>query len=99
MIKVITWSPMPNVPHGELGCVETRRGRLRIAAVINEACNPRRPAGVVNNHRKPFTLELYVPLPVGTDKVQKYASAAEAKSKAVAVLALFVQEVSCSSKP
>ena len=94
MTKPIEWGSMPRTPHGQLGCVTTRWGTLRIAAVINERINPGRPSGVLYRHSKPFTLEVYIPLPVGTDKVQKYATEEEAKAKAVAVLARFLQEVS-----
>ena len=93
MTKPIEWGSMPHTPHGQLGCVTTRWGTLRIAAVINESINPGRPSGVAYRHPKPFTLELYLPIPVGTDKVQKYATEDEAKAKAVAVLARFLQEV------
>ena len=93
MAKEIAWGSMPRTPHGELGCITTRWGTLRIAAVINEALNPNRPVGAVSRHPKPFTLELYIPLPVGTDKVQKYATADEAKAKAATALARFIHEV------
>ena len=93
-MRVIEWGSMPRTPHGQLGCITTRWGTMRIAAVINEALNPGRPAGAVSRHPKPFTLEVYIPLPVGTDKVQKYATEEEAKEKASKLLERFVAEVS-----
>lgn len=93
-MRVIEWGNMPRTPRGQLGCITTRWGTMRIAAVINEALNPGRPAGAVSRHPKPFTLEVYIPLPVGTDKVQKYATEEEAKDKASKLLERFVAEVS-----
>lgn len=93
MTKPIEWGNMPRTPHGQLGCITARWGTLRIAAVINESINPGRPAGAVFRYPKPFTLELYIPLPVGTDRVQKFATEEEAKAKAHATLDRFINEV------
>lgn len=67
------WGPMPRAPHGELAQIRTRQGVRRMAGIINETLSPRRRAGMPPL-AKPFTLEVYFPLPVGQDKVRKYAT-------------------------
>jgi hypothetical protein len=88
IVRPIEWSPMPRVPHGVIGTVRCRHGIRRVAGIVSENENPRKPRGSPLL-AKAFTLELYVPLLGGQDRILKFETreAAE-RAAAQAVLRL-----------
>jgi len=89
--KTIEWSIMPRVPHGEVGMVQGRYGLRKVAGVINEGANPRRPRNSPPL-AKPFTLELYMPLIMGKDRVLKFTTEEAAKAEAARSLLRLVAD-------
>lgn len=92
IVKRIEWSPMPRVPHGVIGCVSSRFGVRRVAGIINENDNPRKPRGSPSL-AKPFTLELYLPLPGGQDRILKHMTRTEAEQGAARALLKFISDL------
>ena len=91
IVKNIQWGPMPRTPHGTLGNVVSRGGTRRVCAIINENLSPKRPRGLPSLAR-PFTLELYLPVRVGQDKVLKFVTEAEALAEAERALNAFLSD-------
>lgn len=91
IIKAIQWSPMPRVPHGIIGTIAGRTGVRRVAGIINENDSPKRPRGLPSL-AKPFTLELYLPLNGGQDRILKFTEEAGAKREATRQLLAFIQD-------
>lgn len=89
IVKTIQWSPMPRVPHGVIGTIQARHGLRRVAGIIDENANPRKPKGSTP-HIRPFTLELYVPLLGGQDRILKFTSRETAELEAARALLRFV---------
>lgn len=92
IVRSIEWSQMPRVPHGLIGTIQCSHGRRRVAAIICENENPRRPAGAPDLQR-PFTLELYVPLLGGQDRILKFLTQPEAERAATQALLRFVNDI------
>lgn len=89
--KQIEWSIMPRVAHGEIGVMQGRYGLRKVAGLINEEANPRRPRSSPPLS-KPFTLELYVPVIMGKDRVLKFQTEAAAKAEASRAVLRFVAD-------
>ena len=88
----LIWRPHPRVPHGELAWVVTPKLRLKVAGLIDENANPLKARGSPPLAR-PFTLELYFPLPAGVDRVRKFTDESAARADAANQLAKFVASV------
>jgi hypothetical protein len=89
-VKNIHWQRHPKL-HAEVGYIESQYGERKVAMLVNENNNPRRPAGGVIP-AKPFTLEVYIPLLSTQDKVLKFTREAEAKAEAARLLARFIAD-------
>lgn len=89
-IKNLTWRHHPRL-HAEVGYIESQYGERKVAMLINENNNPRRPAGGVIP-AKPFTLEVYIPLLTTQDKVLKFTREHEAKAEAARLLGRFIAD-------
>jgi hypothetical protein len=91
-VRAIEWSPMPRTPHGVIGTVRSRYGVRRVAGIICENDNPRRPKGSPLLAR-PFTLELYIPLLGGQDRILKFNTLAEAERGATQAVLRFINDL------
>lgn len=91
-VRPIQWSPMPRVPHGVIGTVQCRHGIRRVAGLICENDNPRKPKGSPLLVR-PFTLELYIPLLGGQDRVLKFATRGDAERAAAQALLRLISDL------
>ncbi len=92
IVRAIEWSPMPRVPHGLIGTVRCRSGVRRVAGIICENDNPRRPKGSPQLAR-PFTVEIYLPLVGGQDRIIKCNTMVEAEREATRALLRFVNDI------
>lgn len=93
-VVTIQWIRHPRFAHAQMGVTRTAHGDWRKVAVLFSAGkNPKLPKGVDLGAR-PFTLELYLPMVVGIDRILKYQTEEAAKHAAQSMLRLFVAEVS-----
>lgn len=90
-MKPLVWKPRPKAPHIVNGWVLTHTGDRRVAAVIDENRNPLKARGSPPLAR-PFTLELYLPLPPSVDRVQKFLASEDAMAAATKQLERFVSD-------
>lgn len=89
-IKNITWRRHYKL-HAEVGYIESQHGTRKVAMLVNEHNNSRRPAdGVVPP--KPYTLEVYIPLLTTQDKILKFTKESEAKDEAARLLGRFIAD-------
>ena len=87
-VRNIVWSPHPKLRHASVGFIAGRR----LVMLVDERINPLRPAGG-KIPAKPFTLEVYLPLAQGHDKILKYTSEQTAKAEAGRLLAKLVADI------
>lgn len=83
------WIQRPRCPHILDGKVAERK----VASIFLENHNPLRPRGCAPLAR-PFTLEVYLPMRPGVDKVRKFTALEAAQVVADAMLNQFVADVS-----
>lgn len=88
----IQWVPNRHLVHAWNGVVVSSNGPLRVAMLVDEHLNPRRPFGA-KPPSKAYTLELYMPLRPKQDRVQKFDSDVAAKQAATRALLTFVNDV------
>lgn len=90
-VRNLTWVQDKRVKHGMAGMLALGNTVRKVAMLVDENRNPLRPAGATVP-AKPFTLELYIPLPVGMDKVLKFDNDASAKAEASRQLSRFIAD-------
>ncbi len=91
-IQNILWVQSKKAMHCKIGLVESQFGRRRVALLYDENANPLKPKGTPPLAR-PFTLEVHLPVIIGTDKVLKFTSESAAKSEADRQLSRFIADV------
>ena len=87
-LRQLQWAPKPGASHILVALLGSGR---RVASIFFENANPLKARGSPPLQR-PYTLELYVPLPKGTDKVQKFTELEAAKTAAGKQLERFVSD-------
>lgn len=89
-VRNLTWLPHPKLHHAHIGWLVPSTGRQRkVAMIVDERNNLRRPVGGVIP-AKPVTLEIYLPLLPGQDRVLKFVHESAAKTEAARQFALFI---------
>lgn len=90
-VRNLTWVQDKRVRHGTAGMLHVGNSVRKVAMIVDENSNPLRPRDA-KIPPKPFTLELYLPVPTGVDKVLKFTSEASAKSEAARQLSRFISD-------
>jgi hypothetical protein len=87
-VRNIVWTQHPKLRHAFLGYIAGRR----VMMLVDERLNPRRPEGG-KVPAKPLTLEVYLPLAQGHDKILKFTTDTAAKAEAGRLLAKLVADI------
>jgi hypothetical protein len=90
-VRNIEWEQDRRVRHGTAGYLCVGSTLRKVAMIVNENVNPLRPSHA-KVPPKPYTLELYIPVPSSVDKVMKFYTEATAKAEATRQLGRFIAD-------
>lgn len=99
--QAISWIANAKLTHAQDGTIRmlgNSGAAVRVAMIVDENANPRKPPDSAKLSR-PITLELYFPLPPGTDRVRKCLTVPAAQELAASLLYNFVLSALSAREP